>query len=52
VLRALREATQKAELKGAEETLRQNDAYLAEAQREPHWQLRLEHFQWRNLLVE
>jgi PAS domain S-box-containing protein len=33
VLRALREATQRAELKGAEESLRQNEAYLAEAQR-------------------
>ena len=33
VLRALREATQRAERKGAEESLRQNEAYLAEAQR-------------------
>jgi PAS domain S-box-containing protein len=33
VLRALREATQRAELKGAEKSLRQNEAYLAEAQR-------------------
>jgi PAS domain S-box-containing protein len=33
VLRAVREATERAELKGAEESLRQNEAYLAEAQR-------------------
>ena len=33
VLRALREATERAERKGAEESLRQSEAYLAEAQR-------------------
>src|SRR5467141_4277375 len=36
VLRALREATEKAERKRAEESLRQSDAYLAEAQRLSH----------------
>src|SRR6202045_4093302 len=36
VLRALREATQKAERKRAEESLRQSEAYLAEAQRLSH----------------
>src|ERR1700730_9850438 len=36
VLRALREATQKAERKRAEEALRQSEAYLAEAQRLSH----------------
>src|ERR1700687_4122188 len=36
VLRALREATQRAERKRAEESLRQNEAYLAEAQRLSH----------------
>src|ERR1700731_4131467 len=36
VLRALREATQKAERKQAEEALRQSEAYLAEAQRLSH----------------
>src|SRR6267154_339146 len=36
VVRALREATQKAERKRAEEALRQSDAYLAEAQRLSH----------------
>src|SRR6202035_2650436 len=36
VLRALREATQKAERKRAEEGLRQSEAYLAEAQRLSH----------------
>jgi PAS domain S-box-containing protein len=36
VLRALRETTQKAERKRAEESLRQNEAYLAEAQRLSH----------------
>ena len=51
VLRALREATQRAELKGAEKSLRQNEAYLAEAQRLS----RTGSFGWnlsrRNLLV-
>ena len=36
VLRALREATEKAERKRAEESLRQSEAYLAEAQRLSH----------------
>src|SRR6202790_664089 len=36
VLRALREATQRAERKWAEEALRQSEAYLAEAQRLSH----------------
>jgi PAS domain S-box-containing protein len=36
VVRALREATQKAERKRAEEALRQSEAYLAEAQRLSH----------------
>jgi CheY-like chemotaxis protein len=36
VLRALREATQRAERKRAEESLRQSEAYLAEAQRLSH----------------
>src|SRR3979490_1232527 len=36
VLRALREATQSAERKRAEESLRQSEAYLAEAQRLSH----------------
>src|ERR1700681_2065703 len=36
VLRALREATQRAERKRAEEALRQSEAYLAEAQRLSH----------------
>src|ERR1700724_2679792 len=36
VVRALREATQKAERKRAEEGLRQSEAYLAEAQRLSH----------------
>src|SRR6202790_125230 len=36
VVRALREATQKAERKRAEESLRQSEAYLAEAQRISH----------------
>src|ERR1700692_4432144 len=36
VLRALREATQKAERRRAEEALRQSEAYLAEAQRLSH----------------
>jgi PAS domain S-box-containing protein len=36
VLRALREATQRAERKSAEESLRQSEAYLAEAQRLSH----------------
>jgi PAS domain S-box-containing protein len=36
VLRALREATQRAEHKRAEESLRQSEAYLAEAQRLSH----------------
>src|ERR1700692_1568481 len=36
VQRALREATQKAERKRAEESLRQSEAYLAEAQRLSH----------------
>jgi len=36
VLRALREATQKAERKRAEELLRESEAYLAEAQRLSH----------------
>jgi PAS domain S-box-containing protein len=36
VLRALREATQRAERKRAEEALRQSEAYLAEAQRISH----------------
>jgi PAS domain S-box-containing protein len=36
VLRALREATQKAERKRAEEALRQSETYLAEAQRLSH----------------
>src|SRR5580692_9533515 len=36
VQRALREATQRAERKRAEESLRQNEAYLAEAQRLSH----------------
>src|ERR1700736_3553407 len=36
VLRALREATQRAERKRAEESLRQSEAYLAEAQRISH----------------
>src|SRR6202171_4051495 len=36
VVRALREATQKAERKRAEESLRQSEAYLAEAQRLSH----------------
>src|ERR1700719_2440607 len=36
VLRALREATQKAERKRAEEALRKSEAYLAEAQRLSH----------------
>jgi CheY-like chemotaxis protein len=36
VLRALREATQKAERKRAEDALRQGEAYLAEAQRLSH----------------
>src|SRR6202171_4451742 len=36
VLRALREATQNAERKRAEESLRQSEAYLAEAQRLSH----------------
>ena len=36
VLRALREATQRAERKRAEESLRQSEAYLVEAQRLSH----------------
>src|SRR5271170_5606306 len=36
VLRALREATQRAELKGAEKSLRRSETYLAEAQRLSH----------------
>ena len=52
VLRALREATQRAERKRVEEALRQSETYLAEgAASEPHRQLRLETFHRRDHLV-